>query len=77
MLSISVVSDSLEPLGLQSIRLLCPWDFPSKNTGVEFHFLFQGIFLTQGSKAHLLCLLYWQVDSLPLSYLESPIYGQI
>ena len=32
---------------------------PSKNTGVGFHFLLQGIFLTQGSNPHLLCLLYW------------------
>ena len=29
------------------------------------HFLLQGIFLTQGSKPHLLSLLHWQVDSLP------------
>ena len=28
-------------------RLLCPWEFPSKNTGVGCHFLLQGIFLTQ------------------------------
>ena len=27
---------------------------------------------TQGSNPHLLCLLYWQVDSLPLSHLGSP-----
>ena len=25
-------------------RFLCPWDFPSKNTGVGFHLLLQGIF---------------------------------
>ena len=24
-------------------RLLCPWDFPGKNTGVGYHFLLQGI----------------------------------
>ena len=30
----SVMSDSLGPHGLQSTRLLCPWDFPDKNTGV-------------------------------------------
>ena len=30
----SVVFDSLWPPGLQSSRLLCPWDFPGKNTGV-------------------------------------------
>ena len=35
-------------------RLLCPWDFPGKNTGVGCHFLFQGNFPTQGSN---LCLL--------------------
>ena len=28
---------------------LCPWNSPSKNTGVSNHFLLQGIFLTQGS----------------------------
>ena len=27
--------DSLWPHGLQPARLLCPWDFPSKNTGVS------------------------------------------
>ena len=30
----SVVSDSLQPHGLQPTRLLCPWDFPGKSTGV-------------------------------------------
>ena len=35
----SVVSDSLQPPGLQPARLLCPWDSPGKNTGVGFHFL--------------------------------------
>ena len=49
------------------MRLLCPWDFPGKNTGVGCHF--QQIFPTQGSN---LCLLCWQVDSLPLSHLGSP-----
>ena len=41
--------------GLQSARLLCPWDSPSKNTRVECHFLLQGIFPTQGWNLHLLC----------------------
>ena len=40
--------DSLWPHGLQPIRLLCPWDFPGKDTGVGCHFLFQGVFPTQG-----------------------------
>ena len=29
-------------------RLLHPWDFPAKGTGVGCHFLLQGIFPTQG-----------------------------
>ena len=29
-------------------RLLHPWDFPGKSTGVGCHFLLQGIFPTQG-----------------------------
>ena len=62
----SVVSDSLQPHRLQPARLLCPWNFPGKNTGVGCHALLHGIFLTQGSNPRLLCLLHWQVDSLPL-----------
>ena len=31
----------LRPHGVQSSRLLCPWDFPGKNTGVGCHFLLQ------------------------------------
>ena len=38
-LSCSVVSDSLRPHGLQPARLLCPQNFPGKNTGVGYHFL--------------------------------------
>ena len=45
--------------------LLCPWDFPGKNTGVNCHFLLQGIFLTQGLNLRLLGLLHWQASSLP------------
>ena len=41
------MSDSLWPHGLQSTRLLCPWESPGKNTGVGCHFLLPGIFLTQ------------------------------
>ena len=47
--SSSVMSDSLQPHGLQPSRLLCPWDSPGKNTGVGCHSLLQGIFLTQES----------------------------
>ena len=36
-------------------------------------FFLQGTFPTKGSKLQLLCLLHWQVDSLPLNHLESPM----
>ena len=44
----SVSSDSFQPCGMYAARLLCPWDFLGKNTGMGCHFLLQGIFLTQG-----------------------------
>ena len=42
-----------------------------KNTGVGCHFLLQGIFPTQRLNPHLLQLLHWQADSLPLNHLGS------
>ena len=40
--------------------------FQARITKAGCYFLLQGIFLTQGSKPCFLCLLHWQVDSLPL-----------
>ena len=34
-LVVSVVTDSMQPYGLQPARLLCPWDSPGKDTGVQ------------------------------------------
>ena len=74
--SCSVVSsNSLQPHGLEAVRLLCPRDSPGKNTGVGSHSLLQGIFLTQGLNLGLLhCrqILYhlshpgrWRLQELP------------
>ena len=38
---------TLRPHGLYPAKLLCPWDFPGKNTGVGCHFHLQGFFLTK------------------------------
>ena len=43
-------------------RLLRPWNFLGKGTGVGCHFLLQGLFPTQGLN---LRLMHWQADSLP------------
>ena len=51
----------LQPHGLQPTRLLCPWNFPGKNTGVGCHVLLWEIFLTLGPNPHLL---HWQADFL-------------
>ena len=40
----SVVSDSLQPHGLLLTSLLCPWNLPGKNTGMDSHFLLQESF---------------------------------
>ena len=45
--SSSVMSNSLQPHGLQTTRFLCPWDFPGKSAGRGCHFLLQEIFPTQ------------------------------
>ena len=67
----SMVSDSSRSYGLKPTRLLCPWDFPGKNTGVGCHFLPQGIFPLQVSYPHVL---HWQLDSLSLEPLGKPIF---
>ena len=64
----SVMSDSLQPHGLQPSRILCPWDSPGKNTVVGCHYFLQKIFPTQESNSGLLrcnqilyCLSYKEV----------------
>ena len=66
-----VVSDFLT-LGLQPTSFFCPWGFLGKNTGAGCHFLLQGIFQTQGSNLHLLCLLHCRQILYPLSPQERP-----
>ena len=40
------MSDSVRPHGLQPTRLLRPWDFPDKSTGVGCHRLLQELTLS-------------------------------
>ena len=49
-------------------RLLCPWDFPGKNTGAGCHFLLEWIFPSLRDQTCISCI----GDSLTLSHLESP-----
>ena len=55
------------------VRLLCPWDFPGKKTGVCCHLLLPGIFFSLGSNLRLFCFLHRQVGSSPLCHLGSSI----
>ena len=65
MVSCSVMSDSLQPLDCSPPDFSDHGDSPGNNTGVSCHALLQGIFPNQGSNPRLLCLLHWQVSSLP------------
>ena len=64
------MSDSLQSHRQGSGRLFCLRNFLGKHTGVDCHFLLQGILLIQGLNP---CLLHWQVDSLSLSHQGSPV----
>ena len=60
------------PMDHRPAKLLCPCNYPGRNTGVGCYALLQGIFPTQGLNPRLLHLLHWQADSLPLGHLGSP-----
>ena len=53
-------------------RLLCPWNFPGKNTGVSCCFFLQRIFPTQGLNPCLLILYHWATWEAPSKYWRSP-----
>ena len=61
----SFMSDSFAISWSVALQLLCPWDFPDKNTVVGCHAFLQGIFLTQGSNMHLCvsCIGTWIVGT--------------
>ena len=63
--SLSIMSDSATPWSVAHWVPLF-MKSPGKNTGGGCHFLLQGIFPAQGSNQHLLHLLHWQADFLPL-----------
>ena len=44
------MSDSLWPQGQEHPSLLCPWNFPGKNTGVGCHLLLQEFFIIPKKK---------------------------
>ena len=64
-----VMSDSLQPRGLEPAGHHCPWASLGENTGVGCHTLLQGIFPTQGSNPGL-----WHRRQIlyPLRHLGSP-----
>ena len=71
----SVVSNSLWPHGLYvAHQAPLSMGFSRQESGLGHRALFQGIFPTQGLNAGVLCLLHWQVGSLPLAPLGKSIY---
>ena len=57
----SVVSDPQQPHGLQPTRLLHPWDFPGKSTGVGCHCLLRYIYIYVHTHTHTHTHTYTQV----------------
>ena len=66
-----VVFNSLQPHKLEPTRLHCPSDFPSKNTDMTCHFLFQGIFSGPGIK---LTSPFWSKDWTHSPALQADFY---
>ena len=62
----AVMFDSLQSLGLEPARLLCPWDFPSKNFQTGLPFPFPTALPDPWIKPTSLPLPALQVNSLPL-----------
>ena len=74
--------DSLQPYGLQPARLLCPWDFPGKNTGMGCHCLFQGIVVNGspntwevGGNLRVRSTVGWKAESCPCGLQATPASG--
>ena len=59
-------------LSTVATRLLCPWDFSGKNTGVDCHFLFQGNF-NPGIEPSSPVSPAWKEGSLPVELSGKPI----
>ena len=66
----------LQPHGLQPTRLLCPQDFPSKNTGMGCHFLLQRIFLVQDQTQSSCCVSCIAGGFFITEPLGKPLYNQ-
>ena len=64
-----------DPMGCSSIGLLCRWDFPGKNTGVGGRFPLQRDLPDPGIEPASPAI--WQVGSLPLSHLGSPVFPDV
>ena len=55
------MSDSVWPHRRKPTRLPCPWDSPSKNTGVGCHFLLQCLKVKSESEVTQSCLTLWNL----------------
>ena len=69
----SVMSDSSQPYGLQPTRLLRPWDFPGKSTGVGCHCLLRPTAINMFKDSWPLV----EINPLITSYSRSLIFSRI
>ena len=69
LLSRSIMSDSVTPWTL-ALQAPLSMEFSRQEYWSGLPFPTPGIFPTQGSYSHLLCLPHWQIDSLPLHHIS-------
>ena len=77
----SVMSDSSRPHGLQPTRLLHPWEFPGKSTGVGCHCLLQTTYRrtteTSFSTAVMETRKQWNTSNSVLRETEAPVKDDV
>ena len=66
----------LWPHGLQLSRLLCSWEFPGKNTGLDCHFLLQGSSWPR-DRTHVFCITGGFFTTEPPGKCKKPVYLQV
>ena len=68
----SVVSDSLRPHVLKPTRLLRPWDFPGKSTGVGCHYKNNVYYYWDNVKGYIFILSLWNLIRVYIACVLSP-----
>ena len=80
MLSCSVMSEFLRPYNLQPTQLLCPWNFPGKNTALAGRFFtiapYENLTLLIKSKENVICIHKRRLMQTPKASLQTVVHSR-